>query len=133
MNNFRIPDFKNIPTCIHTANNKNDVVCIDFLGLLPRAMRGIQNLVVCTNASTKNVSLYVIGWLITEAVLKVILKKYIPHHSHIKEILPDWGKQFQDKKWHSEFQKHDVQAILTSIHRLAERVDKESFFIFIVT
>ena len=32
------------------TKNKNDLLCIDFLGPLPRAARCMKNLVVCTDA-----------------------------------------------------------------------------------
>ena len=55
-----------------------DRLCTDFLGPLPRAARGMRNLVVCTDAFSKYVSLYAIGRPTTEAVLQVILEKYVP-------------------------------------------------------
>lgn len=45
----------------NTVNNKNKIIFIDFLGLLQRTMRGLQNLIVCTDVFTKNVSLYATG------------------------------------------------------------------------
>ena len=68
---------------------KNELLCIDFLGPLPRASRGMRNLVVCTDDFTKNVSLYAIGRPTTDAVLKIILEKYIPKYGHVKKILSD--------------------------------------------
>ena len=61
-------------------HGKNELLCIDFLGPLPRAARGMRNLVVCTDAFTKNASLYAIGRPTTDAVLKIILEKYIPKY-----------------------------------------------------
>lgn len=102
--------------------------CVDFLGPLSWALHGMHNLMVCMYAFTKNLSLYVIGWPTTETV-EVILKKYIPHYSHVKKILSDQNKQFQNKKWHSEMEKCTIQVILISIRghqgNLAERANKE--------
>ena len=42
-------------------HGKIELLCINFLGPLPRAAQGMRNLVVCTDAFTKNVSLYAIG------------------------------------------------------------------------
>ena len=111
------------------ARNKNDLVCIDFLGPLPRAARGMKNLVVCTDAFTKHVSLYAIGRPTTSAVVNIVLNKYMPKNGPIKKILSDQGKQFTNTKWHSELEKHGVQTVLTAIRRpqgnLVERVNKE--------
>ena len=67
------------------ARNKNYLVCIDFLGPLPRAARGMKKLVVCTDAFTKHVSLYAIGRPTTSAVVNIILNKYIPKYGPIKK------------------------------------------------
>ena len=111
------------------AMNKNDLVCIDFLGPLPRAARGMKNLVVCTDAFTKHVSLYAIGRPTTSAVVNMVLNKYILKNGPIKKILSDQGKHFTNTKWPSELEKHGVQTVLTVIRRpqgnLAERVNKE--------
>ena len=99
------------------SKNKNDLICIDFLGPLPRAARGMKNLVVCTDAFTKHVSLYAIGRPTTSAVINIIINKYIPKYGPIKELLSDQGKQFTNTKWHSELEKHGVQTVLTAIRR----------------
>ena len=49
-------------------HGKNELLCIDFLGPLPRVARGMRNLVVCTDAFTKNVNLYAVGRPTTDAV-----------------------------------------------------------------
>lgn len=92
--------------------------CADSLGPVPRASRGMHNLVICTNAFTKNMSLYAFGRPTTDVVLKSLIDKYIPRYGHAKKILPDQGKQFQTKKLHNKLEKRDIQAILKSICRL---------------
>ena len=47
---------------------------------------------VCTDAFSKNVSLYAIGRPTTMAVLSVVLNKYIPKYGPVKKILSDQGK-----------------------------------------
>lgn len=125
--------YPNYHTCVEMGNiisgSKGKLLCVDFVGVLPRAGRGLRNLVVCTDAFTKHVSLYAIGRQTTDAVLNVILNKYIPKYGNVEKILTDQGKQFQNRRWHEELEKHNIQAILTSIRRpqgnLAERVNKE--------
>ena len=85
-----------------------------FLGPLPRASR---DLVVCTDAFSKLVSLYAIGRPTTAAVLNVVLNKYIPKYGHVKKILSDQGKQFTNRKWQSELEKHNIQTVVTAIRR----------------
>ena len=58
---------------------------------LPRAARGMKNLVVCTDAFTKHVSLYAIGRPTTSAAVNIILNKDIPKNGPIKKILSDQG------------------------------------------
>ena len=58
-----------------------------------------------------------------------VLNIYIPKYGPVKKILSDQGKQFTNKKWQSELEKHSIQAVLTAIRRpqgnLAERVTRE--------
>ena len=88
----------------------------------------MKNLVVCTDTFT-HVRLYAVGRPMMEAVLKVILDKYIPKYGQVKKILSDQGKQFQNKNWKTELEKRNIQAVLTSIRRpqgnLAEKVNRE--------
>ena len=70
---------------------------------------------VCTDAFTKNVSLYVVGRPTIDAVLRIILEKYIPKYGHVKKILSDQGTQFQNRKWKAELEKRGIQAVLTAI------------------
>ena len=85
------------------TKNTQELLCIDFLGPLPRASRGIRNLVVCTDAFSKHVRLYAIGQPTTAAILNVVLNKYMPKYGHVKKLLSDQGKQFTNRKWQSEF------------------------------
>lgn len=125
--------YPNLHTCVEMGNivtrSKNELVCIDFLGPLPRAARGLKNLVVITDAFTKYVSLYPVGRPTTDAVLKVVLDKYVPKHGQIQKLLSDQGKQFTNKRWSCELEKNNIKAILTAIRRpqgnLAERVNRE--------
>lgn len=80
------------------TRDKNELLCTDLLGPLPRAARGMRNLVVYTDAFSKHVSLYAIGRPTTEAILKVILEKYVPKYGHVRKILSDRGRQFQNKE-----------------------------------
>ena len=73
---------------------------------------------MCTDAFTKNVSLYDIGRPMTDAVLKLILEKLIPKYGHVKTILSDQGKLFQNRKWRAELEKRIIQEVLTSISPL---------------
>ncbi|MFP3031746.1 MAG: integrase, partial [Wolbachia sp.] len=113
--------YPNLHTCVEMGNivtrNKNELLCTDFLGPLPRATRGLKNLVVVTDAFTKYVSLYPVGRPTTNAVLKVILDKYVPKHGQIKKLLSDQGKQFTNKRWSGKLEKNNIKAILTAIRR----------------
>ena len=111
------------------AGERGDMVAIDFLGPLPRAVRDKRHIVVCIDVFTKNVRLFAVSRPTTRAVLNVILKQYIPKHGRVKSILSDQGKQFQNRLWAETLGQHHIKPILTSIRRpqgnLAERVNKE--------
>lgn len=126
-------NYPNYHTCVEmgtiNAKEKGELVCVDFLGPLPRATRGYRHIVVCTDVFTKAVHLFPVQHPTTKAVLKAVLEKYIPTVGPIKKILSDQGKQFQNKVWHDTLQAQGIQPILTAIRRpqgnLAERVNKE--------
>lgn len=126
-------NYPNYHTCIEMGSivtkGKGEILCIDFLGPLPRAGRRLRHLIVCIDAFTKAVRLYPVQRPTTKAVLNVILKKYIPEHGSIKRVLTDQGKQFQNQVWADTLNEHGIQAVLTAIRRpqgnLAERVNKE--------
>ena len=75
------------------TQSKTELLCNDFLGPLRRASRGMRNLVVCIDAFSKHVSLYAIRRPTLEAVLKVILEKYVTKYGHVRKILSNQGKQ----------------------------------------
>ena len=103
--------------CVEMGNiinkNKYDLAFIDFLSPLPRASMGMKNL-ICTDVFIKHVSLYATGQPTTTAVLNVVLNKYIPKYGPVKKILSDQGKQFTNRKWQSELEKHNIQTVLTA-------------------
>jgi hypothetical protein len=123
-----------IQTSTRTIGNiirkgKCEILCIDFLGPLPRASRGNRQLIVCVDAFTKFVKLYPLNRPTTKSVLNAVLRKYTEEHGAVKRILTDQGKQFQNKAWTDTLTSQGIQPILTSIRRpqgnLAERVNKE--------
>lgn len=126
-------NYPNYNTCIEmgsiVTSKKGELLCIDFLGPLPRATRRMRHIIVCVDAFTKAVRLYPVQRPTTKAVLNAILKKYIPTHGPVEKILTDQGKQFQNKLWAETLGQHGIEAILTAIRRpqgnLAERVNKE--------
>lgn len=123
----------NMNTYIEMQNiivqGKNEMLCVDFLGPLPRGTRRLKHLLVCTDAFTKIVRLYPVTRPTTKAVLNVIFNKYIPAYGQVKRVLSDQGKQFQNQLWSEKLTQKGIQPILTAIRRpqsnLAERVNKE--------
>ena len=51
------------------TQGKGELLCVDFLGPLPRDLRRLRHLIVCIDAFTKNVRLYPVTRPTTRAVL----------------------------------------------------------------
>ena len=51
----------------------------------------------------------------TQAVLKILLNKYIPAFGKMKKVLSDQGIQFQSEVWHQTLRENGIKTVLTAI------------------
>ena len=59
------------------AKGKGEILCVDYLSPLPKAMRGLKHLIFGVDAFTKLVKFYAVTRPTARVVLNVILNKYI--------------------------------------------------------
>ena len=93
----------------------NDLVTVDFYGPLPRSIGGVQYIFVLLDAFSKLVKVYAVKKATTNAVLKIILNKYIPEVGKPKRILSDHGSQFTSHKWRHQLESQNIEVCFSAI------------------
>ena len=112
-----------------SSEGPRDLICVDFLGPLPRGRGGVEYIFVVLDAFTKLGRLYPLKKTTTVMSLKRLFEDYIPECGMFKRILSDNGTQFTSSKWKSEFEKAGIRVVYSSIRRPqsnpAERIMRE--------
>ena len=110
-------------------DQKGELIAVDFLGPLPRSIRGVKRILVCFDLFSEAVHLYPIMRPTTKVVLKILLQKYILAYCKMKKVLSDQEMEFQSEVWEKTLRENGIQPVLTSVRHpqgnLAERVSKE--------
>nr|CAH7743751.1 unnamed protein product [Callosobruchus chinensis] len=106
-----------------------ELVCTDLIGPLPVSRGGTTYILVFVDAFTKYVKIYALKRATTKAILKRLLKDYVPEVQKPTCILSDNGTQFTSGLWVRTLKEYGIRAKFLSVYfpagNVTERYNKE--------
>nr|CAI5835528.1 unnamed protein product [Callosobruchus analis] len=110
-------------------SNVNQLVCLDFVGPLPKSRGGVTQLLVCVDAFSKLVTLYPLKRATTRAVVEKLSRDYFIKIGKPQAVLTDNGTQFSSPKWGQYLMGQGIAWRHTSVYfpqgNPTERVNRE--------
>jgi hypothetical protein len=104
---------------------KNDLLCVDIVGPLPKGQYGHQYILTAIDGFTKFIKLYPIRRANTNIIIKIVFERHIPDVGKYKRILSDRGTQFTSPAWSRRLSQEGIKCVLCSIrHPQANQVER---------